>query len=90
MPRLSPADMLTTPEVLALREALSREDFVIGFSKVLAYDARLQADGMKDEALKAEPNLERIVQFASRMQVAQEFVTMLKNRIEALTVRQSG
>jgi hypothetical protein len=82
--------MLSTPELLALREALVNEHLMTGLGKILAFEVRLQAENMEQESLKDSPNVNRIVQYASKMQAARELVAVtIKNRMESLTARQN-
>jgi hypothetical protein len=90
VPHPTQPEILTTPELLALREMLANETLVIALRKVLAYDNRVQAESMENEALTAEPNTNRIIQYAARSRTSREFLETLKRRIEALTVRQGG
>jgi hypothetical protein len=82
--------MLSTPELLALREALVNEHLMTGLGKILAFEVRIQSENMEQEALKDNPNTNRLVQYASKTQAARELVAVtIKNRMESLTVRQN-
>jgi hypothetical protein len=90
MPHPTPVEMLSTPELLALREALVNEHLMAGLGKILTFEVRLQAENMEQESLKDSPNVNRIVQYASKLQAARELVAVtIKNRMESLTARQN-
>jgi hypothetical protein len=88
MAQPSPFDMLNTAELLALREALMNESLMSGLRKIFDFDHRLHSESMENEALSVEPNVHRIIQFASKSRSAQEIFITIKARMHTLTPQQ--
>lgn len=88
MPQPNQFEYLDTSEILALQEALQNASLMSGLKKVLGFDERYHAESMRNEALAADPNVHRIVQFAAQSRAAAEFLMTLRTRIQQLTKTQ--
>ena len=88
MPTPKKDELLTLEELTALRDALGSVVFVNALTKVCRYDARVHAESMENEALAPTPNTSLIIQYAARSRHANEYISSLKRRIDALTVKQ--
>lgn len=82
------SEMLTGAEAHELTQMFANEVLMSGLQKVLNWEQKLQHESTENEALKADPNIYRILQSASRARTAREFFDNLKARMTALIVRQ--
>ena len=88
MAEITQADMLTAAELLALRDALMNEPLVSALQKVFHFDGKMHSESMENEALAAEPNVNRIIQSAARSRSSRELLMTLKTRMGTLTPKQ--
>lgn len=87
-PNLS--ELLTTEELLAMEQMFTNAALMSALGKVFSYDRKVHIESGENEATCAEPNLNRMIQYATQARASKEWLSMVKNRLAALTPRQRG
>lgn len=85
MAQPSPNDLLTASELRALYDAFTNDALMAGLRKVFQWESREESESMEAEALRASPNIGKIIQHAACTRQAREFQRIIELRVQTLT-----